>query len=157
MRPSNKRPSTILTAAALANIHGAIPSAHDVAPPPTGGLPNGMQSMGPVDQLGQHPDVASRQPESPVVWLKDEAMSTSAGIDMFYPFLEVKGISNKIGASRPFRQFFTGEREMFVQAFANDVALFLFCKELFNVVEHADGVEFAPNPEFAQLPTRDVA
>lgn len=141
-------------AAALASSHVLNPQ--DIAPPSDGSLPEGMQSLGPIDKLGSHKQVQSRQPEAPIVWLKDEAASAAAGIDMFYPYLDLPGIANKVGSSRPFRQFLRGERTMFVQAFANDVGLFLFGQQPWTVIEHPDGIEFQPNQAFDELPTRDV-
>lgn len=86
-----------------------------------------------------------------VSWHRDDTASKEAGKDMWFPRLSIPNLSEKFGVSRPHKDFYAEERNMFIQAFMNDCAAYLFGVEAFREIQTKDGVAFRPNPEWVRL------
>lgn len=89
-----------------------------------------------------------------VTWHKDDAESEKQGKDMFFPQLRITGVAEKIGVSRPFKEFFPNERNLYITAFMNDCAEYLFGVSAFNEIDTKNGVAFRPNKEWERLPVK---
>lgn len=99
-------------------------------------------------------ELAAEIAAQPLSWHLDEEATEEEGKDMWFPRLFIPGIAEKFGQSRPFKQFYPQERNMFLTLFLNDNALYLFGHEAFDVALAEGGVEFVPNPDFAVLAVR---
>lgn len=87
-----------------------------------------------------------------VTWHTDEVATEKEGREMFFPQLYVKGVAEKFGQSRPFKQFMPNERNFFLYAFVNDISAYLFGVDCFKEIDTKHGTRFAPSKKFAELP-----
>lgn len=112
-------------------------------------LPDGHVNMGPLDKLDMSAlTEGMSNHRDPLDW---DAFEYSPGKFKYRPVLTIEQVAQYEGTWRPTMHFYEGEREMYVMAFANATANFIFGRDMFLEKKKPFGTKFIPNPKFGKL------
>jgi hypothetical protein len=111
--------------------------------------PRGLRLVLPDNFLTEDINVL---PYAPFQWVEDLDQKDEEGNYLWFPVFDIEGVAIEAGESRPHKELYNGERQLFLQVFTNHISKLLFGIPCLNIEQELDDTIVSPNPEFQSLP-----